>query len=60
MPLSQASTMFSALQSRNVPTCLLVFQGEKHGFRQSAHIRQALEAELMFYGMNVIRAPLNS
>ena len=52
--------MFSALQSRNIPTGLLVFQGEKHGFRQSAHIRQALEAELMFYGMNVIRAPLYS
>jgi dipeptidyl aminopeptidase/acylaminoacyl peptidase len=60
VPLSQARAMFSALQSRNIPTCLLVFQGEKHGFRQSGHIRQALEAELMFYGMNVIRAPLYS
>jgi dipeptidyl aminopeptidase/acylaminoacyl peptidase len=60
VPLSQARAMFSALQSRNIPTCLLVFQGEKHGFRQSAHIRQALEAEHMFYGTNVIRAPLYS
>jgi dipeptidyl aminopeptidase/acylaminoacyl peptidase len=52
--------MFLALQRRNIPTCLLVFKGEKHGFRQSSHIRQALEAELMFYGANVMRAPLYS
>jgi hypothetical protein len=37
-----------------------VFQGEEHGFRQSAHLRQALEAELMFYSINLTRAPLTS
>ena len=60
VPLSQTQTMFSALQVRNIPSCLMVFQGEKHGFKQAAHIRQALEAELMFYAMNVLRSPLYS
>jgi dipeptidyl aminopeptidase/acylaminoacyl peptidase len=60
VPINQAQKMYSALQGRNIPTCLLVFQGEKHGFRQSAHLRQALEAELLFYSMNLTRAPLTS
>jgi dipeptidyl aminopeptidase/acylaminoacyl peptidase len=60
VPLSQAQTMFSALQTRDIPSCLIVFQGEKHGFKQAAHIRQALEAELMFYAINVLRNPLYS
>ncbi|TMJ34443.1 MAG: S9 family peptidase [Alphaproteobacteria bacterium] len=60
VPLSQAQTMFSALQTRDIPSCLIVFQGEKHGFKQAAHIRQALEAELMFYAINVLRSPLYS
>jgi dipeptidyl aminopeptidase/acylaminoacyl peptidase len=60
VPINQAQKMYSALQHRNIPTCLLVFQDEKHGFRQSAHLRQALEAELLFYSMNLTRAPLTS
>ena len=60
VPINQAQSMYSALQRRNVPTCLLIFQDEKHGFRQSAHLRQALEAELLFYSMNPTRAPLTS
>jgi dipeptidyl aminopeptidase/acylaminoacyl peptidase len=60
VPINQAQKMYSALQGRNIPTCLLIFQEEKHGFRQSAHLRQALEAELLFYSMNLIRAPLTS
>jgi dipeptidyl aminopeptidase/acylaminoacyl peptidase len=60
VPINQAQKMYSALQSRGIPTCLVVFQGEKHGFRQSAHLRQALEAELLFYSMNLTRAPITS
>jgi len=60
VPINQAQRMYSALQRRNIPTCLLIFQDEKHGFRQSAHLRQALEAELLFYSMNLTRAPLTS
>ncbi|MGA8467956.1 MAG: prolyl oligopeptidase family serine peptidase [Pseudolabrys sp.] len=60
VPINQAEKMHSALKARNISTCLLVFEGEKHGFRQSAHLRQALEAELLFYSMNLTRAPLTS
>ncbi|MDA9466346.1 S9 family peptidase [Bradyrhizobium sp. CCBAU 53415] len=59
-PINQAEKMYSALQRRNIPTSLLIFQDEKHGFRQSAHLRQALEAELLFYSINLTRAPLSS
>ena len=51
---NQAKTMFSALKDRGIATCLLIFQGEKHGFRQSGHVRQSLEAELLFYAINLI------
>jgi dipeptidyl aminopeptidase/acylaminoacyl peptidase len=60
VPINQAQKMYSALQHQNISTCLLVFEGEKHGFRQSAHLRQALEAELLFYSINLTRAPLTS
>lgn len=60
VPLNQAERMFSALRDRGIPTCLLVFQGEKHGFRQAEHIRRALESELLFYGMNLLHVPLAS
>ena len=60
VPINQAQKMYTALQDRSIPTCLLIFQDEKHGFRQSAHLRQALEAELLFYAMNLTRAPLAS
>jgi dipeptidyl aminopeptidase/acylaminoacyl peptidase len=60
VPINQAEKMYTALHDRNIPTCLLVFLGEEHGFRQSTHLRQALEAELMFYSMNLTRAPLAS
>ena len=60
VPINQAQKMYAALQGRNIATCLVVFQGEKHGFRQSAHLRQAFEAELMFYAMNLTRAPVTS
>ena len=60
VPLDQAERMFTALRARGIATCLLVFEGEKHGFRQSEHIRRALESELLFYGMNLLRVPLTS
>jgi dipeptidyl aminopeptidase/acylaminoacyl peptidase len=60
VPINQAQRMYAALQRRHIPTCLLIFQDEKHGFRQSAHLRQALEAELLFYSMNLTRVPLAS
>jgi dipeptidyl aminopeptidase/acylaminoacyl peptidase len=60
VPLDQAQRMFAALRARGIPSCLLVFEGEKHGFRQAEHIRRALESELLFYAINLLRVPLTS
>lgn len=60
VPINQAMMMYDALRTQGISTCLFVFQNEDHGFRQALHIRQALEAELQFYAMNLVRAPLTS
>ena len=42
--------MAAALDAKGIPYAYLPFPGEQqHGFRQAAHIRRALEAELYFY-----------
>ncbi len=50
VPPSQAESMVAALRANQLPVAYLAFEGEGHGFRQSANIRRALEAELYFYG----------
>jgi dipeptidyl aminopeptidase/acylaminoacyl peptidase len=49
VPPAQAETMAAALDAKAIPHAYLPFPGEQHGFRQAAHIRRALEAELYFY-----------
>ncbi|HJW60002.1 MAG TPA: prolyl oligopeptidase family serine peptidase, partial [Actinomycetota bacterium] len=49
VPPAQAETMAAALDAKGIPYAYLPFGGEQHGFRQAAHIRRALEAELYFY-----------
>ena len=58
VPPSQAKIMAEALREKKIPFCLMMFQGEQHGFRQSKNIVTSLEAELYFYGkiMNFIPA----
>jgi dipeptidyl aminopeptidase/acylaminoacyl peptidase len=50
VPPAQAELMAAALEAKGIPYAYLPFEGEQHGFRQAAHIRRALEAELYFYG----------
>ncbi|MEM7226543.1 MAG: S9 family peptidase [Pseudomonadota bacterium] len=50
VPPNQAETMAAALKAKGVPVAHIAFEGEGHGFRQSANIKRALEAELAFYG----------
>jgi dipeptidyl aminopeptidase/acylaminoacyl peptidase len=49
VPPAQAEMMAAALDAKRIPHAHLAFPGEQHGFRQAAHIRRALEAELYFY-----------
>jgi dipeptidyl aminopeptidase/acylaminoacyl peptidase len=49
VPPSQAEMMAAALDAKGIPYAYLPFEGEQHGFRQAAHIRRALEAEVYFY-----------
>ncbi|KIY96663.1 peptidase [Monoraphidium neglectum] len=50
VPPEQAEVMHKALLDRGVPTALVMYKGEQHGFRSAAAIRSALEGELFFYG----------
>lgn len=50
VPPNQAEVMFKAIKGKGIPTALVMFEGEQHGFRGSNAIRRALEGELHFYG----------
>ncbi len=49
VPPSQAISMFEAVKAKGLPVAYLPFEGEQHGFRISANIKRALEAEFYFY-----------
>jgi dipeptidyl aminopeptidase/acylaminoacyl peptidase len=50
VPPNQAEAAFQALAGRGIPTTLVLFEGEGHGFRGAAAVRSALDGELYFYG----------
>ncbi|KAF8061339.1 dapb3 [Scenedesmus sp. PABB004] len=50
VPPEQAEVMWRGLKANGVPTTLMMFKGEQHGFRKAPSIRAALEGELHFYG----------
>jgi dipeptidyl aminopeptidase/acylaminoacyl peptidase len=49
VPPNQAEMMFEAAKARQVPTALLMFKDEQHGFRKAENIKRAVEAEFYFY-----------
>lgn len=49
VPPNQAEMMFEAAKAREVPTALLMFKDEQHGFRKAENIKRAVEAEFYFY-----------
>ena len=49
VPPNQAEMMAAALRRKGLPVAYVPFPGEQHGFRQSANLKRALEAELYFY-----------
>ncbi len=58
VPKEQTEAMVEALRSRRVPVAYFLFEGEAHGFRDAAHVIRALEGELTFYGMVLLRKGL--
>jgi dipeptidyl aminopeptidase/acylaminoacyl peptidase len=58
VPPNQTELMVEALRAKGTPVGYLLFAGEQHGFRQAANIKRALDAELLFYAVNVFRAGL--
>ena len=49
VPPPQSEMMLEALRQKGLPVAYLSFEGEGHGFRDSANVKRALEAELYFY-----------
>ena len=50
VPPDQAEVMYEAVKARGIPTALVIFPEEGHGFRAAENIRVATEGELYFYG----------
>lgn len=49
VPKNQAEMMYEALRSKGIPTKLIIYENEEHGFRQKEHIEDSLIKELDFY-----------
>jgi dipeptidyl aminopeptidase/acylaminoacyl peptidase len=49
VPPEQARLMADAVRAKGLPTKLLMFEGEQHGFRKADTIATCLEEELAFY-----------
>ena len=58
VPPNQTEAMVAALRRNGRPVGYLLFSGEQHGFRQSANIKRALDAELYFYAIEVFGTDL--
>ena len=55
VPPDQAESMMAALRRKGVPTAYVLFEGEQHGFRMADNIKRALDGELLFYAMVLLR-----
>ena len=49
VPPNQAELMVEVLREKGLPVAYVPFEGERHGFRQAANIKRALDSELYFY-----------
>jgi dienelactone hydrolase len=49
VPPDQAETMFEVLTAKGLPSALVIYKGEQHGFRKSENIRHALLSEYNFF-----------
>ena len=51
VPPAQSQAMYDALAKKGIPTALMMYEGEAHGFRDGKNIRQSIEAELLFFSL---------
>jgi dipeptidyl aminopeptidase/acylaminoacyl peptidase len=58
VPPNQTEVMVEALRRNGNAVGYFLFAGEQHGFRQAANIKRCLDAELMFYAVEVFRSGL--
>jgi dipeptidyl aminopeptidase/acylaminoacyl peptidase len=58
VPPNQTELMVDALKKKGAPVGYLLFSGEQHGFRKAENIKRALDAELLFYAVNVFHIGL--
>ena len=58
VPPNQTELIVAALKKRGVPVGYFLFDGEQHGFRKAENIKRALDAELYFYAMLILRSGL--
>ena len=58
VPPNQTELMVAALKKRGVPVGYFLFEGEQHGFRKAENIKRALDAELYFYAVMILRSGL--
>jgi dipeptidyl aminopeptidase/acylaminoacyl peptidase len=58
VPPNQTEVMVEALRKKGIPVGYLLFAGEQHGFRRAENIQRALDAELLFYSVEVFRTGL--
>ncbi|XP_048259683.1 uncharacterized protein LOC124146647 [Haliotis rufescens] len=47
---NQAVMMYEAVKKKKLPTVLVMFEGEQHGFRKAENIQKALDGEFYFFG----------
>ena len=55
VPKEQTEVMVEALRARGIPVGYFLFEGESHGFRDAKVLRWALDGELAFYCMVLLR-----
>ena len=58
VPPNQTEVMVEALRRNGNAVGYFLFAGEQHGFRQAANIKRCLDAELLFYAIEVFRIGL--
>ncbi len=54
---NQSEMIYEKLKEKEIPTGMILFEGEGHGFRQAENIKRAFDAELYFYG-KILNIPL--